>query len=198
MATFYQGYRNILKGRSATENIHHWTGRVEVYSNYSLMNPSQPLDGMPNNHRALGASRLSSPTLLELLFSGAISHIYPMANAGGGVRVAGFRTAPNEYKGLDGAKAFKSGFGHAPRETGYSLYSNDLYDGVDSSKQLANSGHAIRYNVAWGGASKPHIHQGVTTAISSTFGQALPDGYDNDYGKNKINEWRGVPSARAL
>jgi hypothetical protein len=197
MATFYQGYRNIIKGRDSDNSIHEWKGTAGVYSNWSLMNSDHPLDGVPNNHRALGASRLSEPTFLELLFSGA-HHIAPINNVGGGTRLDGFRWGPHEYKGMAGTKAFRSGFGHADRSTSYSLYSNHIFDGIEVAKQLSDSGHAIRYTAAWGGASKPHIHQGVTTAMASDYGQAIPAGHDNAYGRNRVNEWRGVPSARAL
>jgi hypothetical protein len=49
------------------------------------------------------------------------------------------RFKPKEYKGLEGAKAFGTGFGHANRISAYS-YNNYLFDGVTSAIQTQLNG----------------------------------------------------------
>jgi hypothetical protein len=197
MATVYIGYRPILKGRNANDSIHYWKGKVGVYSNWSLMNPSHPLDGAPDRNAVLGNdTRLSRPTFLEYIFAGG-HHLYRMANAGGGARLDYGRFRPLEYKGLLGASAFPGTFGHQVRVTDYSQYNNYIFDGVSAADIMLATGHVRRFNASYGGAFDPYIFKGVVSVMVNT-GQALPVGYDNPYGHNRVLEWRGVPSAQAL
>lgn len=197
MATFYQGYRNILKGRNG--NVTHiWKGTVNVYSNWDLMNPDHPLDGAPNTNTVLGDdSRLSRPRLLEYIFAGK-HHIAPVNNVGGGERLDGARYRPLEYKGLEGTKVFKSAYGHTQLYFSDYRYSNYIFDGVTSADLMSDVGHTVRYDTDWGGAFNPWVFKGVGDGILEDAGSVLPQGYDNEYGKNKVLEWRGVPSAQAL
>ena len=197
MATFYVGYRPVLRGRDADNFRHTTKDRVGVYSNYELMDVGPKLlTGAPDNEYVLGTYKHAR--ILEYIFAGK-PHIAPMSNAGGGVRIDYYRYRPLEYKGLPGGSVFQSGYGHGVRGDifTFSNYSNYVYDGLPALQALINSGHARRFNTSYGGAFDPFVHKGLTTAMANV-GQALPDGYDNDYGKNKVNEWRGVPSARAL
>jgi hypothetical protein len=199
MATFYTGYRPVLKGRDFDDSVHSWKGTVGTYSNWSLMNSSHVLDGAPNENTVLGDdSRLSRPTLLEYLWSGK-HHIAPITNVGSGERLDGMRYNPLTYRGLAGAAAFKSGYGHDESySTDYARYTNFVFDGIDIAEPLDDPGHSIRYSTTYGGAFNPWINKGVTTTPLDDSGSTLPTGYDNAYGKNKINEWRGVASARVL
>jgi hypothetical protein len=200
MATAYIGVRPILKGRNAKDNINTGTGAVEVYSNWSLMNSSHVLDGFPDRNVALGTqTRLSAPTMLEYMFSGK-AWTYPMAGAGGGTRLSYHRTKPLEYKGLAGSAIFQSGYGHIDRVTSYSLDPPFEFSGLASAEALKAPGHAVRYTAAYGGASNPLVWKGVASAkaMPGTVGKTLPVSYDYDYGFNRVNEWRGVPSAKAL
>jgi hypothetical protein len=105
-----------------------------------------------------------------------------------------------EYKGLAGAAAFPSGFGHADRVSDYS-YNNNIFDGVPSADIFANTGHAARTEAQGApssfGVFKPEEFQGVTSSKIFTvgYGQANTTG---DYGREKVQEYFGVPSAKAL
>jgi hypothetical protein len=197
MTTFYTGYRSVLRGRDADNFIHTYKGEVGVYSNWSLMDTgSKVLAGMPNTEYVLGTYKHAR--LLEYLFAGG-HHIAPINNVGGGTRIEGARFSPLTYRGLPGAAA-TYGLGHAEdRVNSYSAYSNYKYDGLISAEPLKSDsvGHAVRYSVSYGGASKPNQFQGIEEVLGNV-GHAIEDGYDVEYGRNKSLEWRGVPSARAL
>jgi hypothetical protein len=112
------------------------------------------------------------------------------------------RFRPFESRALDGAKAFESSFGHQIRTTDYSY--NRRYEHIYKFERMVNPGHAVRYTSQSGaadsfGAFGPYTFKGAGDgAFGTSYGQTLPEGYDNLYGRNKVNEWRGVPSARAL
>jgi hypothetical protein len=105
-----------------------------------------------------------------------------------------------EYKGLAGAAAFPSGFGHADRTSDYS-YNNYIFDGVSSANVFANTGHAPRTDAQGAPASfgsfRPDEYNGLASAkvFTADYGQANVTG---DYGREKVQEWYGVPSAKAL
>jgi hypothetical protein len=194
MAIFYTGKRPVTKGRNwrdASDTYH----PIGTYSNRSLLNPSQVLDGAPNTNVVPGADRAySMPTLLEMVYSGQ-HHIEPIKNVGGGERLTYHRFHPLEYKGLSGAKAMPTDYGRLPSfQSDYANYSNFVFDGLSIAEPLDNPGHAIRYTATWGGASQPNIHQGVPSV------EAIEDAGSGDdtYGYAEINQWFGVPSAKAL
>jgi hypothetical protein len=110
------------------------------------------------------------------------------------------RYRPLEYKGTGGQGVFSGTWGHADRVTSYSNYNNNIFDGIDSAELMADPGHAIRSSggAASFGAFGPHVHKGTTEVFSDTYGQGVPDGYQNDYGRNRVNEHRGVTSSKAL
>lgn len=199
MALAYTGYRRVTKGKNYNDSVHLWKGTVGVYSNWDLMNPSQVLDGAPNTNTVLGDSRdLSSPRLLELIFSGKTGHKAPMANSGNGPMLDWHTADILEYKGL--SPIFASGYGHTTSErTDYARYTNFVFDGIDVAETLKNPGHAIRYDSAWGGAFAPYIWKGLADpAMTDPGSNTDAPAYDNDYGKNKVLEWRGVASSSAL
>lgn len=194
--TYYVGTRPVLFGDNTRDWINSYTGKVGVYSNWSLMSTHpMALELMPDKQYVLGTYKQAR--ILEYIYAGK-PHVAPLANPSG-VRVAGMRYKPLEYKGLAGAAAFPSTFGHAAnRNLYYSEYNNYLFDGVPSADAFLNTGHAIRYNRTYGGAFKPYVWQGTGNAAISNPGSPVPVGYNNAYGKNHVQEWRGVPSARAL
>ena len=205
MATFYTGSRPVLKGRTSTQNIHIWKNKAEVYSNWSLMNPSHVLDGAPDRHVDPGTGNYPGDYFTSYIFRGR-QHIAPMTAPGLGARVDGMRYRPLEYRGLTGAKAFSDDFGHsATRVTSYSLYSNYVFDGIPGAETLPSStvGHSRRYTSTINsfGSFDPYIHKGTSSseAFPSTFGQANPSAHNSsDYRSAKVNEWRGTPSSKAL
>jgi hypothetical protein len=203
--TYYIGTRPVLFGDNTKDWINTYTGKVGVYSNWSLMSTHpMALKLMPDKNYVLGSlksSGLGRPLILEYIYSGK-PHIAPLARKGGagsGPRVTGARFKPLEYKGIAGMAAFPAGYGHAPnRNLYYSEYNNYLFDGVPAADAFLNTGHAIRYNRTYGGAFKPYVWQGTGVAAVANPGSPVPVGYNNPYGKNHVQEWRGVPSARAL
>lgn len=212
MATFYVGPRPVLKGRSSGEMVNPYTsmtGKAKgsgTYSYYPLYSTSHVLDGAPDNHFAPGTGQFPGNRFLSQVFNGTNIYVHPLSGAfadGAGDTYEGGRFRPFEFKGLAGAAAFPSSFGHADRQNDYahSLY---LFDGVTSANPLANVGHAQRTEENGAPSSfgyfVPAEFNGVTSAtvFAVGYGQAYPAGYDNEYGKNRVKEFRGVPSAKAL
>ncbi len=192
-------YRHVLKGRNNNNNIHLWTGNVEVYSNYSLMNPDQVFDGFPSRgNYSPGTGDYPSDYFMSYIYRGG-HHIAPLNGPGLGARADTYRSDMMTYKGLASAKAFGATYGHAVRDTDYSLYDHFEYNGVTSTQVMTAVGHAVRATSTMNsfGSFGPYVNKGVTVPMED-LGQALPTDYDNEYGRNKVQEWRGVASARAL
>lgn len=210
MATVYVGYRPVLKGRISSEfafqeKTNTLSGRartaVGVYSHYALFG-SGVLDGAPDNNYVPGSGRHPHGLALSRRFVG-LDTKNALDDAGSGARVSGARYRPLEYRGLPGAAALNTvSLGHAPRVTSYSKYDNFIFDGV-GAEALASPGHARRSIGAVGapssfGAFDPYVYKGVSTAALAGSSTTYPTGYDSEYGRNRVNEWRGAPSSRAL
>lgn len=209
MATFYVGPRPVLKGRSTAEMVNPYTtmtGKSKgtgTYSYYPLYSTSHILDGAPDNHYVPGSGNHPGNRFLSQIFTGSTLYIHPLSGTfADGAGYEGSRFKPMEYKGLSGAAAFPSGFGHASRaDTEYSMYNNYIFDGVTSANIFANTGHAQRTEAQGAPSSfgffQPTIFNGVasTVVFASGYGQANVTG---DYGREKVKEWYGVPSAKAL
>ncbi len=201
MAVFYLGPRPVLRGRSSTGNVHPWKGTEEVYSNYSIYNSSQILDGAPNNDHTPGTGRHPHDLKMSRIFRGLENREQPLDAPGGGARIEGMRYRPLENKAAGNNKVFKSGFGHVDRVTSYSLV--PPYSHSYKFQPLDVVGHAARDIDADGTANSfgrfgPHVNKGVTDEPLDRDGQTVPEGYDNEYGRNRVLEWQGIPSARAL
>lgn len=210
MATFYVGPRPVLKGRSTGDMVNPYTtmtGKSKstgTYSFYPLYSTSHVLDGAPDNHYVPGTGEHPGNRFLSQVFNGTTLYVHPLSGtfADGSATYDGARFRPLEYKGLAGAQVFSSGYGHAGTRTSeYSLYSNYIFDGVTSANIFANTGHGQRTDATGAPASfglfQPSQFQGVTSAVifTSGYGQANTTG---DYGREKVQEWYGVPSAKAL
>jgi hypothetical protein len=208
MATFYVGPRPVLKGRSSVEMVNPYTtmsGKVKgagTYSFYPLYSTSHVLDGAPNNHFAPGTGQFPGNVFLSQLFNGSTLYVHPLSGLfpDGKATYDGARFRPLEFKGLSGAAAFPLGFGHADRISDYS-YNNYIFDGVTSSDVFANTGHGPRTEAQGAPSSfglfRPSEPQGVESAKVFTDGYGLPN-TTTDYGREKVQEWYGVPSAKAL
>lgn len=212
MATFYVGTRPVLKGRSSGEMVNPYTsmtGKAKgtgTYSFYPLYSTSHVLDGAPDNHHIPGTGYFPGDVFLSQVFLGTVTYIHPLS---GEFRDGyGFgRFNPDLFKGLTGAKAFPSSFGHEERENEYKLRQY-RFKGVTSTETLSDAvttlGHAPRTEAEGAPSSfgyfRPDEVHGVASAVvfTSGYGQAVPAGYDNAYGRNRIQEWRGTPSSRAL
>jgi hypothetical protein len=211
MATFYVGPRPVLKGQNTNEMVNPYTslsGKAKgtgTYSYYPLYSTSELLNGAPDNHHVPGTGYFPGDVFLSQIFNGSTLYIHPLSGTfpDGTATYDGARFRPMEFKGLTGAKAFPSTFGHEERENDYKLRQY-TFKGVASASAFANTGHAQRTDAQGAPASFglfiPDDYQGVVSAevFPAAFGQAIPTGYDNAYGKNKVQEWRGVASAKAL
>ena len=202
MALFYSGLRPVLKGRNSNDMVNPYKGTSGTYSFYPLYSTSHVLDGAPGRNHVPGSGDYPHGLNLSRVFTGLENGIQPLKGAGTGARIDGMRFRPFESRALDGAKAFESSFGHQIRITEYSY--NRRYEHIFRFERMDNPGHALRYTSESGaadsfGAFGPYIFKGAGDgAFGASYGQTIPEGYDNEYGHNRVNEWRGVPSARAL
>lgn len=197
MAT-YTGYRPILPQRNVNDMKHHTTGEVGTYSNWSLMSSTQPLEDMPLHES--GEGPYAHDSRLAQQFRGEFEY-KPMElskYSHGGQRAAYLRHAPWEFHGVPAADIFPRDFGHdGTREFTFSRYSNNTVDGVPSATVLEDVGHEPRdYDsaIANHGPTTPYEHRGVGEKI-------LADPGNEDagtYGSARVNEYFGVPSAKAL
>ena len=201
MATFYVGPRPVLKGRNTSEMVNPYKGTAGTYSYYPLFSTSHVLDGAPDNHFAPGTGQFPGNRFLSQVFNGTTLYVHPLSGTfADGAGYEGARFQPKQYKGLSGAAVFSSGYGHADRTSDYS-YNNYIFDGVTSANIFANTGHAARTEADGAPASfgvfRPNEVHGVTSAavFTADYGQANVTG---DYGREKVQEWYGVPSAKAL
>lgn len=211
MATFYVGPRPVLKGQNTSEMVNPYTsmtGKAKgsgTYSYYPLYSTSHIFDGAPDRHHIPGTGYFPGDVFLSQIFNGSTLYIHPLSGVfpDGKATYDGTRFRPMEYKGLSGAKAFPISFGHEERENEYKLRQY-RFRGVTSSQTLKDGGHGPRTEAEGAPSSfgyfRPEEFHGVasTKVFTVDFGQALPAGYDNNYGRNRVQEWRGVPSSKAL
>ena len=207
MATFYVGRRPVLKGRTTAEMTNPYTsmtGKAKgngTYSYYPLYSTSHVLDGAPDNHHTPGTGYHPGNVLLSQLFNGSTLYVHPLSGTfpDGKATYDGARFKPLEFKGLTANSAFPSGYGHADRTTSYSLYSNYVFDGVTASEIFVNVGHGPRTTgmAASFELFRPDDVSRVpsTNVFTAGYGQA---NVTSDYGREKVQEWYGVPSAKAL
>jgi hypothetical protein len=182
--------------------VNPYKGVAGTYSFWHLYSTDHVLDGAPKVNYVPGSGEFPHSLGLSRTFVGLEDGVQPLKGAGSGARIDGMRFRPFESKGASGAVVFDSSFGHETRETEYSY--NRRYEHIYKFQRLLDPGHVIRYTDAVGtadsfGAFGPYVRKGVgEAAFVDNFGQTIPAGYDNEYGRNRVNEWRGVPSARAL
>ena len=195
MATYYVGPRPVLKGRTSSGMVNPYKGTAGTYSFYPLFADSHVLDGAPDNHHVPGTGDHPGNVLLSQIFNGTTLYVHPLSGTfADGASYEGARFKPHTYKGVSGA--FTSGYGHADRETDYSLYSNYKFDGVTSAEVFASGyGHADR--VTDYSLYDNYTFDGVTSAVVFTSGYGQPN-TSSEYGRNKVGEFKGVPSAVAL
>lgn len=203
-ASYYNGYRPIFRGQNSNDWVHDWKGTKGEYSNYSLMNGNQPLADMPYEDHVPGEGYHPSDTHMTRVFLGHEDNIQPLKDPGVGPRADGYRNNMLEYKGVFGV--FKGDWGHEHnRGQDYELYSNWVYDGLPGHEPLVDPGHAPRLMGDPDAANSfgrfhpwDHNSRAVGEAPMEDPGQTLPEGFDNEYGHNRVHEWIGVPSAKAL
>lgn len=202
MATFYRGYRNVLKGRSGDE-VNPYTGETGTYSNWSIFNTSNVLDGFPDRHVEPGAGDYPHDVWMSRRFRG-LDTKSPMDDPGEGARLSYHRTHPFLYKGLDATQALADA-GHEPRRFAYTYSRNHtthFYMGVPSANPLLDAGHGVRAEGDAGTANtfgrfNPSNPAGRTEAPLADADGGVPEP-GTVYGFEHVGEWFGVPSARAL
>ena len=208
MSTFYVGPRPVLRGQNTNDMVNPYTtitGKAKgkgTYSYYPLYNTSHLLDGAPDREHVPGTGYFPGDVFMSQIFRGTSFYIHPLS---GTFRDGyGFgRFNPDSFKGLSGAKAFPSTFGHVLRYNEY-RYNNNIFDGVPSTDIFKDTGHAPRTDAQGAPSSfglfrpdEPHF---VTSGavFTATYGQPIPTDYNHNYGKNRVQERRGIPSAKAL
>ncbi len=192
-----KSYRHVLKGRNSNDEKHPITGKAPVYSNYSLFNTSHVLDDAPLKEVKLGADRpYSQPNHMERLYGGLYEDLSPLKNPGEGPQTNYYYNT-TIHAGLPSARALNDP-GHAPRDLYYGSWTNFFHAGLSVNKVLVDPGHERRYNTSFGAGHAPYIYKGVTGRPLDDAGHLRPTNPDGLYGHNHINEWFGLPSARAL
>lgn len=203
MAVFYLGPRPVTKGRNDNLNINPYTGKVNVYSNWSIFNPSHVLDGAPNTNVAPGSGLYPHALQMSRRFRGLDTKA-PMDNSAAGPRVPGYRFRPLENKAVGGARVFQPTFGHIPRITDYSEW--DAYNDTFRFRELptATLGHVRRTIGAPGTANSfgtygIYTYHGASIKPINNPGVAIPTtSSSSQFGHNRVNQWFGVTSAKAL
>jgi len=202
MATFYVGPRPVLKGQNTKDMVNPYKGTAGTYSYYPLFSTSHVLDGAPDNHHVPGTGYFPGDVFMSQIFRGVTFYIHPLSGtfADGSATYDGTRFRPMEYKGISGAKVFPSSFGHAERENDYKLRQY-TFKGVTSAKTLDDVGHGPRTEAQGApstfGYFRPDERQGVasTDVFTSGYGQEYAT---TEYGQERVQEWKGIPSAKAL
>lgn len=172
MTTFYVGYRPILRGRNINQEVNTYTGKLGVYSNWDLMDPSNIFRGAPDNNRTPGGGTYQpgvrvygegDVTLSQmytglfqymrkssLLHPGSIYSLNPDLDPYG-------RFRSDIWRGVYSGQVFQPGFGHTSfnEVTGqgggplaaYALWSNYFFVGLPTEQALQTStlGHIARY-----------------------------------------------------
>jgi len=195
MATFYVGPRPVLRGRNTNDMINSFKGTAGTYSYYPLF-AKGVLDGGPDNDHVPGTGYHPGNVFLSQVFNGTTLYIHPLSGTfANGVGYDGARFKPKEFKGVSGI--FSGSYGHSSDRTRpYALYSNYIFDGVTSAN-VFSSGYGHEKRVTSYSLYSNYLFDGV----SST--EVFPSGYgqsntSSEYGRNKVREYKGVPSAKAL
>lgn len=202
MAIFYTGPRAVTKGRNSNDSIHPYKG-VGEYSNYHLWNTSHVLDGAPNEDHVPGTGYHPGDYFLSSVMLGVfVDYKAPLEDPGKGPELDWYTPySVSLLRSGEQGEAFGDDFGHELRRSDYSF--GYIKYAEDNDELLASAGHAYRTIDGDGTAStfgrfEPHINKGITKPFEEDYGQEVPEGYDNEYGRNKVNEWRGTPSSRIL
>lgn len=86
MTVFYTGYRYVQRGQSDSDWVNTYTGKVGVYSNWSLMTKKHLLDGAPNLNHTPGTGYSPGDVFMSRRFRGLDTQS-PMSGAGLGPRL---------------------------------------------------------------------------------------------------------------
>lgn len=209
MATFYHGYRAVIKGRNSKDSVHPYKG-VGEYSNWELHNTSHALDGAPDENHVPGTGRHPHGLHLSRIFRGLEDRTQPLVDPGNGPRLEDHRWGPLLNKSAGNNRVFKDDYGHAPGtpvdgEEQYGV-TDWIYDGVTEKPLSGTFGHKLRGVDAEGTANTFGRFDPLNYASRAVNGTPLEDVGnetvfeldDNSTAHKKTLEWRGIPSAQAL
>jgi len=209
MTTFYVGPRPVLRGVNTNDMVNPYstmTGKAKgtgTYSFYPLYNTSHLLGGFPDNAHTPGTGYHPGDVFMSQLFNGTTLYVHPLSGTfpDGTATYDGARFRPMEYKGLTAVRAFPSGYGHEERQNEYK-HRAYRFAGLASAQTLTNVGHTWTRTDSSGAANSfgyfiPEEHKGTESSkvFTSGYGQANTAG---DYGRYKVQEWKGVASSKAL
>jgi hypothetical protein len=201
MATFYTGPRPVLAGQNTNDMVNVFKGTAGTYSYYPYFSTSHVLGGFPDRAHTPGTGYFPGDVFMSQLFTGSVFYVHPLNDAPDGTATYdGVRFRPMEYKGLVGAKAFPSSFGHEERENDYKVRQY-TFKGVASAQVMTSVGHGYRTDSEGAPNSysffQPDEFHGIDSAkvFDSSYGQEYGT---TDYGQQRVQEWAGVPSAKAL
>jgi len=206
MPIVYSGNTPIIKGRSTSDFVHPYKG-LGTYSNWSIFAGNGPLADMPEKEDHVpGTGRHPHGLQLSQQFMGLDNEMHPMADPGSGPELTWHTSYKDAFalKGKDGQDIFPRDFGHEKRDSSYALKDPWTFRGV-AAAPLEDVGHEQRlFNVGtanWVGATHPYDYgsKSVSGTPLEDPGAPIddkPSGLDHAF--QRVNEWKGVPSARAL
>lgn len=187
---YYDGTRPVLKGRFSQNNVHPWTGEVGEYSNFSIFNIDNVLDGAP---RVALAPRTPDDPFKALDDAGSRNE---------------FHWAwwdDDELTDELQQPVFRAGFGHAIGESPYG--SDEVYEwngfeyfGITPEPLSGDFGHGLSY---YDSVTNPEGFDNLLNRQVYRVGDdPLEDpGHtldDDPYQVRGTAVWQGVQSSNAL
>lgn len=200
----YVGTRYVLPGQDSSDWVHPYKGAGK-YSNYHLFSSTQLLDGAPLRDHTPGTGYHPGNVKLSRAFLGLDvndSPMYVQKFVHGGQSAPYLRYIDSLFHGLPGSEVFGGTWGHdGTREISTSRWSNLKHRGVPSAITLLGGRPPREYGEAIPnfGPIRPFIFQGVGPDKLEDSGQTLdekPQGHQ--YAFQRVQEWQGVDSAKAL
>lgn len=207
--------RPVLPGQNYGDWRHHTTGKLGVYSNWSLQSSTHLLADAPLRDHVPGTGRHPNDVLMSQIFTGEQRYA-PMELAKfshGGQDAPYLRHAHWEYHGVPASEVFHAGtWGYTTEEAldrvfTFSRHSNWWFYGVTSADATFD-GRPRRF---WDSADlpsyarlhEPFVFKGVGEDRLEDSGETLAVKVvraqtSNEFAFQRTNEWQGVTSAKAL
>lgn len=205
MAVTYSGNTPRFSGRSTGDYEHPYKG-AGTYSNWSIFHGDGPLSVFPANeeNHVPGTGRHPHNVQMSRYYTGLEDRTQPLDDPGMGPELTWHRKYSDviTIQGEGAQKAFGVDYGHEDRVTSYSRWAEYIYRGVTPAP-LADPGHEFRRlnegTANWFGPTEPLQYHGVSKTPLHDPGATIEDKPQGlDYAFQKVQEWKGVPSAKAL
>lgn len=192
----YTGRRFVLPEQNVNDLVNPYKEGAPKYSYWVNYTQTQLLEDAPLEDHTPGEGRHPGDYAMSRWFTGKDDASQPLNDPQHPeIAEAGRSFKPWEYKGLD--EIFHDDYGHADDEEGpYATWSNWKFSGLDELQALDDPG-ANKVTAATFGAFHPWEHESraVSDGVLKDGGMDIPEGYDHPYGRNRVNEWRGVVRA---